>query len=220
MCSRGGDWSYGFVLHDTWLAGANFPQMLAPAGSNFFVNAIGGYSVTTSDYEYIAYGNSASGPYATSTLNTGWNVDLDDNFVIGEKGELVTVVFDTSANNYKVYIDNVLKVNTSNSVYFFMPNDTSNNVFHFGDIGDVNGYTAHPDPYDEVSGWPYNLDSIFVANRIAFDSTAVADLVNHKNDLSSCSNASNLTMLAEFTSGGATIVQGDASLTTRTIIFS
>lgn len=211
MCSQDSDWSYGFRLTDTWMAGRMANQLLAPAGSNFFINSIYAYNISTSDYEYLAYGNDTGGPYRTST-GTSWHIDFDDNFIIGEAGELVTITYNGTSRSYKVYVDNVLKVSTTSSVYIYMSDTTTSPILRFGDISDVNGYTSVLGDQDEVGSWPYSLDSLFIANGTEFDASAVADLVTNKADLTGATNYSSITTLIEFGETSTTVTKGHVTI--------
>lgn len=217
--SKAHDWSYGFLLADDWMADGALSQMLSPTGAGYFVSAITGYGIGASPYEYVAYGNSTSGPYTSSSNDVSWNIQTN-NWKVGQAGDLVVVTYDgTGTDTWKVYVEGTLIFSTT-GVNTYMTSGTTPTALRLGDFTQANGITGYPTAYDKLTGWYARLDSLFVANGTAFDQTQVTELTADKADLTLSDNYASITTLAEFDGSGVTNVKGSASYSRGDISFS
>lgn len=217
--SKAHDWSYGFLLADDWMADGALSQMLSPTGAGYFVSAITGYGIGASPYEYVAYGNSTSGPYTSSSNDVSWNIQTN-NWKVGQAGDLVVVTYDgTGTDTWKVYVEGTLIFSTT-GVNTYMTSGTTPTALRLGDFTQANGITGYPTAYNKLTGWYARLDSLFVANGTAFDQTQVTELTADKADLTLSDNYASITTLAEFDGSGVTNVKGSASYSRGDISFS
>ena len=217
--SRDTDWSYGFVLADDWIAHGAYNQMLSPVGAGYFINAITGFGIGSSPYEYLAYGDFDSGPFMTSTNGATWNIQTNG-WKIGEAGDLVVITYDgAGTDTYKVYVDGVL-IYSSTNVDTYMTSSTTPSALRLGDFAAANGITGYPAAYDKLTGWYSRLDSLFIANGTAFDQTQIDELNVDKADLTLSDNYGNITTLAEFDGSGVTSVKGSATYARGDISFN
>lgn len=210
--SRNSDWSYGFVLQDTWIGSATACQLMAPANqSEYFVSAINGYGIGSSPFENVVYGNNTSGPFSSSTNGASWDISTT-NWVIGTVGDLVVVTFDgASSKDWKVYVEGVL-IFSSGSVDTYMSSTTSGTEVRLGDITNIGpNQTGYPLDYGDVSGWYARIDKVFVANGTAFNQTQVTELTTNKADLTGSTNYGDINVYATIDGSGVTSVKGDCS---------
>lgn len=212
------NWSYGFRLKDDWVAQAFGNQLLAPTGTNYFVNTITGFGIGSSPYEYVQYGDDDSGPYDTSSNSASWNIS-SDNWLIGAAGQLVVVTYDgAGADTWKIYVDGVLKYSTG-SVDTYMDTLVSTNTLRFGDSGGSN-QSSSPGVYNDVAGWYSRLDSLFIANGVAFTQAQVTELTADKADLTLSDNYASITHLGTFDGSGTTSVKGGLTFTRGDISYT
>jgi len=210
--SKTQDWSFGFRLVDDWVSNGYASQLLAPSDSNlFFVNAITGFGIGSSPYEYIHYGNATSGPFSTSTNGATWNI-ATNNWLIGNAGDLVVVTYDgTGTDTYKVYVEGVL-IYSSTDVDTYMPTGaTSPTSLEFGNFARANGVTSYPANYNKLAGWYARLNYIFTSVGTAFNQTQVTELTSNKADLTASTNYGSIDTLGTFTSSGVENTKGSVT---------
>lgn len=216
---RSTNWSYGFRLADDWVSTAGAQQMLSGVGSaNYFVNAIAGWGLGASPYEYIHYGDFDSGAYNTSTNGTTWNISTN-NWVIGNAGDLVVVTFDGGGTDtFKIYVEGTL-IYSSTDVDTYMATSSTPTALRFGDVSGSNN-TGYPTTYNKLTSWYSRLDSLFVTVGTAYSQAQVTEITADKADLSLSDNYASMTTLAEFDDNGVTNVKGSASYGRHTISFA
>ena len=216
---RSTNWSYGFRLADDWVATAGAQQMLSGVGSaNYFVNALSGFGLGASPYEYIHYGDFDSGAFSSSTNGATWNISTN-NWVIGNAGDLVVVTFDGSGTDtFKVYVEGTL-IYSSTNVATYMATSSTPTVLRFGDVSGSNE-TGYPTTYNKLTSWYSRLDSLFVTVGTAYNQTQVTEITADKADLSLSDNYASMTTLAEFDDNGVANVKGSASYSRHTISFT
>lgn len=215
--SRNADWSYVFQLKDDWIGSGTACQMLSPVGEEYFVNAIVGFGIGSSPYEYIHYGDSDSGPFNTSTNGASWNISTND-WVIGNVGDLVVVTYDgVGTGTYKVYVNGTL-IFSSTSVDTYMSNDTTPSELRFGDSSGSNAL-SFPDNYNELGSWYSRLEYLGVAVGTAFTQTQVDELTMNKDDLTLSANYSSITTLGTFTDNGIENTKGNLTYSRLDVSF-
>ena len=213
------NWSYGFRLADDWVSTGGAQQMLSGVGdANYFVNAIAGFGLGSSPYEYIHYGDFDSGAFNTSTNGASWNI-ATNNWIIGNAGDMVIVTYDgAGTDTYKIYVEGTL-IYSSTDVDTYMPTSATPTALRFGDVSGSNE-TRYPVTYNELTSWYSRLDNLFISVGTAYDQTQVNEITADKADLSLSDNYASMTTLAEFDDSGVTSVKGSASYTRHSISFA
>lgn len=212
------NWSYGFVLEDDWVSGAVASQLLAPTGSNYFINTISGYGIGSSPYEYVHYGSSTNGPYDTSTNGATWSV-ASTNWLIAPAGSLVVVTYDgAGTDTWKLYVDGTLRYSSTN-VDTYMSSSVGSGPLRFGDAGGSNA-SGYPTTYNDFGGWPYRLKNLFITVGTAYSDAQVTELTADKADLTTSDNYASMTTYATFDGSGITSVKGSATYSRGDISFA
>ena len=180
-----GDFMYGFNLEDDWTIGNSGLQMLAPTGSGTaYVFAPGSYFITTSETDFITFGDASTQSDTTSGIS--WASTAG---VMAPSGSSIIVWYDDSANTHYLYVDGVQKVNDTSSDTYMGTSATVDPILHFGNPVNrsLNDYTGER----PVINFPYRISNLWVANAgTTLDSTDVAELASHSNISDSTNYAS------------------------------
>ena len=128
----------------------------------------------------------------------------------GSVGDVLTNTVDGPVWQ-EIYVDGVLKYSTG-SVDTYMDSLVSTNTLRFGDSGGSNQFGS-PGVYNDVAGWYSRLDSLFIANGVAFTQAQVTELTADKADLTLSDNYSSITHLGTFDGSGTTSVKGGLTFT-------
>ena len=216
------DWAYGFTLEDPWLATTFANQLLTPESSadgwhNFGLSL---WNISTTEYDYLAYGAAGYGPYSTSSFSGSYGRVANTN-QMANRGDTVQVRFDGTGNGYYyVYINGVLKVTTSSPDTYMSATNTTNPALVFGDTSLTNGGTIIND-YGLPAPWPFRIRDLWIANNgniSASDLTGVATLNNR--NVNTWSEYSDVDVYITMNSSGVTAVKGSPTVTRKTITFS
>ena len=178
-----GDWMFGFNLLDDWTIGNTGLQMLAPSGSQngAFVFAPGAYFITTTETDFIIYGDHNSQFDSTSGIT--W---VSTNGVLAAAGSSIIVYFDDSSDTMYLYVDGVQKVNTTLIGTYMASSTTTDPLLNFGNPANrgENDYTNER----YTINFPYRINNLWVANTgTSLGSADVAELSSHS-DISNSTN--------------------------------
>ena len=178
-----GDWMFGFNLLDDWTIGNTGLQMLAPSGSEngAFVFAPGAYFITTTETDFIIYGDHNSQFDSTSGIT--W---VSTNGVLAAAGSSIIVYFDDSSDTMYLYVDGVQKVNTTLIGTYMASSTTTDPLLNFGNPANrgENDYTNER----YTINFPYRINNLWVANTgTSLGSADVAELSSHS-DISNSTN--------------------------------
>jgi len=209
--SKNNSWSYGFVLADDWICNGYSTQTLAPATpSDYFVAAPNASRISTSDFARISGGDATSGPFTFFNNEEAW-LPSDDNYFFGRVGDLMTIVFESTGlgGDWLMYQNDTL-IYRSSSIDTYMSDTTTSNELRLGDIGTAN-ITGYSDSDSGLGGWFARLDSIWIANGVAFSQADVTELQDHKADFSLSDSYANFTTYATIDGTGVTSVLGGAT---------
>ena len=182
-----GDWMYGFNLLDDWTIGNSGLQMLAPddAGTGkAFVQAYGAYFITSTETDFLVYGDSSI--QADTTSGISWS---STNGVMAPSGSSIIVWFDDSANTTYVYVDGTQEVADTTSDTYMGTTATVDPVLHFGNPvnRNLNDYTSER----FVINFPYRINNLWIATAgTSLTSANVAELSSHANISDSTNYAS------------------------------
>jgi hypothetical protein len=211
------DWSYGFTLADDWCAGTGAAQMLVPrdVADGWHIFGLAGYGIGTSPYDYLAYGNSTSGPFSTSSGVT-FNVDTQE-WKIGSAGDVVIVTFDSATNTHKVYVNAVEFYSGSSSASTYMTTSaTTDPVLSFGDHSNTNGGSIPVDEQDP-SAWMTAIDDLWIANGVTFSAAQVTEITAHGSDATASDNYGDMDFYFTLDGVGTTVVKGAATVARTTV---
>ena len=207
--TRTNAWSYSVLLQDDWMSGAVFNQMLAPTGVDFTVMTIGGYAISTSPFEYIAYGDHDSGPFDTSSNSVTWNI-ATENYVIAESGQLVTVTYD-GTNTTRFWKESRVIFQSTSPYTYYSTNTLTNPTLRFGDYTGSNVTTA-PQTYGELGGWNCRFSDLMIAAGTEFSEAQISGLVQNKSDFTAAAAYSDVDMHILASGTGIGAIKGAASI--------
>ena len=178
-----GDWMFGFNLLDDWTIGNSGLQMLAPSGSEngAFVFAPGSYYITTSESDFITYGD-----HDTKTDTTTGITWASTNGVMAASGSSIIVYFDDATDTTYLYVDAVQKVSNTLVDTYMISSTTTDPLLNFGNPANrgENNYTNEKN----VINFPYRINNLWVANTgTTLDNTDVSELASHS-DISDSTN--------------------------------
>jgi len=173
-----GDWMYGFNLLDDWIQSPGGPNMLMPTGSGKpFIFAPTSYYITTSDNDYVIYGDDSTVLATTSGIS--WVPD--SNGVMAPSGSSIIVWFDDSANTTYLYVDGVQKVSSTSVDNYMGASATTDPVIQFGNI---EPFIPNIDYSDQewLQNFPWRINNLWVANAgTSLSSADVTELASHAN---------------------------------------
>ena len=178
-----GDWMFGFNLLDDWTIGNSGLQMLAPSGSEngAFVFAPGSYFITTSENDFITYGD-----HDTQTDTTSGITWASTNGVMAASGSSIIVYFDDATDITYLYVDAVQKVSSGDVDTYMISSTTTDPLLNFGNPANrgENNYANERN----VINFPYRINNLWVANTgTTLDDTDVTELASHS-DISDSTN--------------------------------
>lgn len=200
-------WSYGFTLHDDWMGGTGAMQMLQPlTHANGFHNfGLALFTIGTTYYDYVAYGDYDSGPYSSSS---GPSI-TEDTSCIARAGDRIAVRWDGST--MRVYKNATAIFSSSSYPGTYMQNiDTTDPVIGFG----YNGLTNESNPTDEdhPTGWIPRIKELWIANSSAISAADLTEMDAHSEDYENSDNYSDIDVYCEFTASAATVTKGTVTL--------
>ena len=178
-----GDWMFGFNLLDDWTIGNTGLQMLAPSGSEngAFVFAPGAYFITTTETDFITYGD-----HDSQFDGTGGITWASTNGVLAAAGSSIIVYFDDSSDTMYLYVDGVQKISTSIIGPYMASSTTTDPLLNFGNPANrgINDYASER----YTINFPYRINNLWVANTgTSLGSADVAELSSHS-DISNSTN--------------------------------
>ena len=211
-------WAYGFTLEDPWVATGAGQQMLSPesASDGWHAFAPSLFIISSTIYDYIAYGDDSSGPYSSGTgVNIGYQQSSAN---IANAGDTIQVRWD--GTNYKMYINGVEKISTTSPGSYMSSSATTNPVLTFGDTSSMNGGTIIND-YADPAPWPFRIRDLWIANNgniSASDCVGVSTFRDR--NIASWSEYSDVDVYITLDGSGVTAVKGSPTVERKSITFS
>lgn len=213
-----GSWSYGFTLEDPWIVSGGIQQMLAPSTSatGWHLFGVHSYTIGSSDYEQIMYGNFNSGPYSTSSGSEYTAIDGK----VGLAGSTVQVYFDDSTDRYHIYIDgNQIFSSTSPSTYM-ISGTTSQPVLRLGDTTLTNGGNT-PIDEDEPVPWYTRIRDLWIDNSGVLGPSSFTAIGTFRDrNLEDYDGYEYVDVYATLTGTGTSVTKGGVSLSRGTVTFT
>lgn len=176
-----GSWMYGFNLLDDWTISTMGNQMLSPAtnadGAHVF--APGVYFITTTETDFIAYGNATTS--ADTSLGISW---ASTNGVLAPSGSSIIVYFDDATDTYYLYVDGTQEINSTDIDIYMSTTTSTDPELHFGNP--INSQPLNGQRW--TRGWGYRINNLWIANTGTSLGTAdVSELSSHA-DISNSTN--------------------------------
>jgi hypothetical protein len=213
-----GSWSYGFTLEDPWIVSGGAQQMLSPSTSAKGWHLFGMYSYTigSSDYEGIMYGDFDSGPYSTSSGSEYTAIDGK----VGLAGSTVQVYFNDSTDRYHIYIDGTQVFSSTSPATYMISGTTSEPVLRFGDTTLTNGGNT-PIDEDEPVPWYTRIRDLWIDNSGVLGPSSFTAIGTFRDrNLETYEGYEYIDVYATLTGAGTSVKKGGVSLARGTVTFT
>jgi hypothetical protein len=216
------DWAYGFTLEDPWLATSMGNQMLTPeSDANGYHNfGLSIFNISSTEYDYITYGESGYGPYSSGSFLQGWTRQSNTNN-LANAGDTIQVRFDGSTNGfYYVYRNGTKILTTSSPDTYMSATNTTNPDLVFGDTTLTNGGTIVND-YANPMPWPFRIRDLWIANNGNISESDVVGVSTFRDrNIATWDQYSDVDVYITMDSSGVTAVKGSPTVTRKSITFS
>ena len=209
-------WAYGFTLEDPWVVTGAGNQMLTPesASDGWHNYGLSIFNISSTTYDYAAYGSNGYGPYSSGTGVNLSRVANTNN--IANAGDTVQVRWD--GTTYRLYINGSEVSATTTQSTYMSSSSTTNPVLTFGDTTAQEGGTISND-YGEGNPWPFRIRDLWIANNGNISASDVAGVGTFRDrNIANWSEYSDVDVYITMNSSGITTVKGSGVTVERKAI--